>query len=133
MAFPNLVDRLRDALQRNVTELNNYRALYRQSQQENLNLQNISQNLQMQIRNLLDQISDLRDDIDDQKNDIQVLNVKLSRYQFPKIRKLWVNMHSKSQRSKRKKIYRSILARIFRESPDVVSANVNNRHWIQVG
>ena len=125
MPGDSLEDRLRDALQRSTTELNNYRLLYRQSQFENQNLQQIAKDLDEEnsdlVRNnrLLNEASEVKD------TKIEVLEKRLAEYTVPKVYKSWEDIKSRSQKYLRKMKYRKCISLVLRNLPDVVSANVD--------
>ena len=121
----SIENRLRDALMRSTTELNNYRQLYRESQKENASLRKIAKDLDIQNKCLnqtnlnLYQRSSIKTDM------IQQLENKLNQLKVPKIRKKIGDIKSRSQISRRKKIYKNFIAKTIRNIPDAESANVS--------
>ena len=131
----SLENRLRNALQRNVTELNNYRDLYRQLQAEHTQLRQTSALLQNENSVLFDQLTNLNELLDLCQNEVLELKAKLSEYDIKPVRKLFSSMKSRSQRALRKKQYRKVLHHLLHKLPDVISANVNlnvGTQWMDI-
>ena len=131
----SLENRLRDALLRSTTELNNYKQLYRESQKENASLRKIAKDLETQNKCLnqtnlnLYQRSSIKNDL------IQQLEKKVQKVKVPKIRKKIGDIKSRSQISRRKKVYKKFIARTIKNIPDAVSANVSidlGSEWMNI-
>ena len=130
-----LENRLRDALLRSNTELNNYRKLYKQSQEENASLRKISSDLDIQNKCLsqtnrnLYQRESIRTEI------ITELEREVAKSSLPKLRKKISELQSRSQICLRKKVYRRALGRTINSFPDAVAANVSlnvGTEWIDL-
>ena len=118
-------DRLRDALLRSTTELNNYRQLYRQSQKENQSLRTIARDLEIQNQCLnqtnlnLYRRSSIKNDV------IKQLEGNLLQVKIPKFRKKVSEIKSKSQISRRKQIYKKCITKAIKRIPEASAANVS--------
>ena len=125
--------RLRDALNRHVTELNNYRQLYIKSQNENARLQNTCQRLQIENGDLETQVFQIEDKLRTYEEQIQNLKRELALYEVPKFRKKYQDLKCRSQRCLRNKTYKGVLKKVLKNFPDVISANVNMNLGCKMG
>ena len=128
-----LENRLRDALLRSTTELNNYRQLYRQSQEENQSLRKISSDLDIQNKCLSQTNRNLYERNSIKAGIITQLESDLSKFKLPKLRKNISQLKSRSQVTHRKKIYRRAVGRTINSFPDAVGAKVSlnvGSQWI---
>ena len=122
-------------MQRYATELFNYRQLYNQSQREYrdlfklaADLQNDNQILARGNQMLIDQNAAKDVTI----NDLEA-EVKLTRIDH--VRKDYCELHSRSQRRKRKEQYRKALNNTIRHFPDVIGASVRlnvGSEWLEL-
>ena len=127
-------ERLRDALNRHVTELNNYRQLYIKSQRENDRLKDTCHRLQLENGDLETQVFQYEERLGNLQNQIEDLKRDLNLYKVPKFRKKYQDLKCRSQRCLRNKSYKVVLKRLFKTFPDVISANVNMNmgcKWVQ--
>ena len=135
MAADSLENRLRDALMRNVTELNNYRSLYKQSQNENANLRQISLDINHDNDRLLSRNLDLQEELDVKDKRIEHLQKTLDEYSIGTVYKSWNDIKSRSQKSRRKRKYRKCLNLVLRYFPDITAANVSMQlgsEWVNI-
>ena len=126
--------RLRDALNRHVTQLNNYVHLYRQSQKENINLNATCEKLQNENVELFNKIKTINSRLAHYGEENDRLKKELQSYHIPKSRKHFKDMKSKSQRRLRKKSYKLALQKLLQNFPNVNSANISldfGCEWIQ--
>ena len=131
----SLEDRLRDALLRNVTELNNYRKLYKQSQDENKSLRKICHDLEVQNKCLNNTNVDLYRRNCIKNNIIEQMESELAPLRIPKMRKSISHLKSRSQCRQRKTAYKNCLRRTINSFPDAISANVSlniGDEWIEI-
>ena len=123
---PNsLENRLHDALMRSNTELNNYRKLYKQLQDENLSLHQIAKDLDTQNKCMNQTNVNLYQRNLLKSNVIEQLEKDLAQHKLPRMRKRLQDMTSKSQIRHRKKVYKKAILKTIKSFPDAISANVS--------
>ena len=125
MAQYTLENRLRAALQKSARDLNNYKAMFRNLQNQNRDLQNIVTDLNNDNASLLDTNMTLVEEKEIKDERIKFLETELSEYKVPKVYKSWSQIKSKSQRYERRKKYKKVLGKVLKDMPDTISANVS--------